>query len=187
MISLQSLYERSLIELDELRVFFKLPPPDSDANKRYRGRMFEKVLRDNEEPRISFVEKCYFYSVRDDDVLLFEEILVNRIIKLENLIDKHFSTIKNYIQREKEERKERDLQKAEECKEEVVRQCKIIEILKNFEEDKDLMFDDPEVYTYFKKLEQLIIYQDAIISEDRNELDNLRNIQRICRMQGSLS
>jgi hypothetical protein len=73
------------------------------------------------------------------------------------VIDEHFSRIKEAIQKDKEEKKERDLLKALEF-EEVVRKYKENEINKNFLEDEDLMFDNPEIYTYEKKLEQLVLY-----------------------------
>jgi len=144
--------------------------------------MFEKLLRDHEEPRKGFIEKCYFYNVREEDVKLFEEVLLRRIAKIEEVIEKHFMMIKTHIKNEKEERKERDIVKANELEEEVLRKIKIIEIEKNFLEDPDLKFDDPEVYTFHKKLEQLCNHEDALISEDKNDIDNLKRLQRICRM-----
>jgi hypothetical protein len=65
--------------------------------------------------------------------------------------------IKDVIQKDKEEKKERDLIKAQEL-EEVVRKYKEKEILKNFRDDEDLKFDNPAIYTFSKKLEQLVLY-----------------------------
>jgi hypothetical protein len=69
-----------------------------------------------------------------------------------------------------------------ECEEEVVRKVKLREIEQNFKEDEDLKFDDPKVYTIHKKLQQLVYHEDALIMEDKNDIDNLKRIQRICRM-----
>jgi hypothetical protein len=59
--------------------------------------VFEKLLRDHEEPRKGFIEKCYFYKIRDDDVMLYEELLLRRIEKIEEVIEKHFTVIKSHI------------------------------------------------------------------------------------------
>ena len=53
--------------------------------------------------------------------------------------------------------------------------------------DPDLMFDNPRIYTYDKKLEQLYEFEDELLKEDRIQKENRRGLQTICRMQGSNS
>ena len=77
---------------------------------------------------------------------------MDRVDKIEMVIEKHFQMIKEVIQREKEEKKERDLIKAQQ-QEDVLRKYKESEIERNFKMDEDLMFDNEEIYTYQKKLE----------------------------------
>lgn len=56
-----------------------------------------------------------------------------------------------------------------------------------FKNDPDLKFEDPKIYTYTKKLQQLTNHQDALIKQDKERLDNRRKMQTICRMKGSLT
>jgi hypothetical protein len=43
MVTLESLYHRSLIELDEFRLFFNIPAPNSKANIKMRSLIFSKL------------------------------------------------------------------------------------------------------------------------------------------------
>ena len=40
--------------------------------------------------------------------------------------------------------------------------------------DPDLKFDDPFIYTYEKKLEQLYEFEDEMLKEDRVQKENRR-------------
>lgn len=59
------------------------------------------------------------------------------------------------------------------------------EIKEAFENDEDIMFDNQNIYTMDKKLEQLKKFQETLLEQDRNAIDNITGAQRICRMQGS--
>ena len=50
--------------------------------------------------------------------------------------------------------------------------------------DPDLKFDDPNICTYEKKLEQLYEFEDDLLREDRILKENRRGLQTICRMTG---
>lgn len=60
-------------------------------------------------------------------------------------------------------------------------------IQKELQDDPDLQFDNPKICTYQKKLSQLYEFEEALLKEDKMKKENRRNIQTICRMQGSLS
>lgn len=45
-----------------------------------------------------------------------------------------------------------------------------------FKNDPDLKFEDPKIYTYTKKLQQLTNHQDALIKQDKERLDNRRKM-----------
>ena len=45
MINLQSVYQRSLFELQELRLFFNIPPKKDEFEKR-RDRLYQLILHD---------------------------------------------------------------------------------------------------------------------------------------------
>jgi hypothetical protein len=86
---------------------------------------------------------------------------------IEEAIDCHFVLIKEVIETKKKEKMERDLEKAEEL-DEFIREIKKKEIETKYKNDPDLMFDDHELYTYRKKLEQLNKYYEALLEQDRN-------------------
>lgn len=60
-------------------------------------------------------------------------------------------------------------------------------IQETLDADPDLQFDDPKIYTYDKKLEQLYEFEDELLRVDRIQKENRRGLQTICRMQGSNS
>jgi len=53
--------------------------------------------------------------------------------------------------------------------------------------DPELAFDDPSIYTYTKKLEKLNTYENELIKQDRDRLENRLGLQTICRISGSIS
>ena len=53
--------------------------------------------------------------------------------------------------------------------------------------DPNMQFNNPKIYTYQKKLEQLYEFEDELLREDRVMKENRRGLQTICRMKGSNS
>ena len=96
-------------------------------------------------------------------------------------MDEHFEFIKTAIREDAEEKRDREIEKTFE-KEDYRQKIEQALIEHKFATNPDLKFDDPNIYTYTKKLDQLMEFQDALIKAEKNDMNNRRNIQRICRM-----
>lgn len=53
-------------------------------------------------------------------------------------------------------------------------------------QDPELQFDNPEIFTYFKKLETLEYHSEKLFKADREQLMNRIGMKTICRMQESI-
>lgn len=73
--------------------------------------------------------------------------------------------------------------KADEDREgEIARQIELNIIKEQLQNDPDLQFDNPYIYTYEKKLMMLDKFEEDLIKNDRAKKENRRGIQTICRM-----
>lgn len=61
--------------------------------------------------REDFLEQCYLSGIVEDEVELYDNLLKKRIRDIETVVDKHFETITCVIQEEKEEKRDRDIEK----------------------------------------------------------------------------
>ena len=66
-------------------------------------------------------------------------------------------------------------------------EAELAKIEENLRFDEDLSFDDPEIFTYAKKLSDLYDNELGLIVADKQRKENRRGIQTICRMQGSMT
>ena len=53
--------------------------------------------------------------------------------------------------------------------------------------DPELQFNNPNIYTFKKKLEMLENFEEDLFKNDKACKENRRGIQTICRMQGSIT
>ena len=73
---------------------------------------------EEEYPRIrkhrihkNFEERCSNNNIQTKDVRLYDELLQDRIVDIEKVIKEHFSLITEVIEEEKQEKKDRDIEK----------------------------------------------------------------------------
>ena len=103
---------------------------------------------------------------------LYIDLLKKRIRDIEEVVNAHFETITKVIREEKEEKRDRDIEKTFKKEDyRMIIEQKIIE--QKFRSDPDLKFDE---YTIERKLEQLMSHQDALIRIDKERIENRRNV-----------
>lgn len=125
-------------------------------------------------------------NLTEEDVHEYDGLLKKRVRDIGEVIDAHFEFIKPAIVEEAEERRDREIEKTF-AKEDYRQKIDQRLIEHKFANNPDLKFDDPNYYTSAKKLEQLRDHQDQLVRAEKEDLNNRRNLQRICRMQGSLA
>lgn len=73
--------------------------------------IFDKNTEPAHHLRNEFLELCYLSGIVEDEVNLYDNLLKKRIRDIEEVIDKHFVTIKGVIVEEKEDKRDRDIEK----------------------------------------------------------------------------
>ena len=86
------------------------------------------------------------------------------------VIDEHFKLIEDVIFEEKEEKRDRDIEKTF-GKEDYRQRIEQMIIEAKFRDDPDLKF---ETYTFDKKLQELCDHQDSLIRQDKDRVENRR-------------
>lgn len=123
-------------------------------------------------------------NITENDVNEYDVLLKKRLVDIEEVIDSHFEFIQDSIREEAEEKRDREIEKTFE-KEDYRQKIDQALIEHKFKTNPDLNFEDLNYYTFTKKLEQLKDHQDQLIKAEKEDMNNRRNVQRICRMQGS--
>ena len=101
---LDSIYERSKKEHQDFLAYFKI-------NMATEKHMFNKKIKPSHKLREDFLEQCYLSGIVEDEVELYDNLLKKRIRDIEDVVDKHFATITGVILEEKEEKRDRDIEK----------------------------------------------------------------------------
>lgn len=101
---LDSIYERSRKEHQDFLAFFKI-------NMATEKHIFDKNKEPIHKLREDFLEHCYLSGIVEEEVTLYDNLLRKRIRDIEEVIDMHFETIKSAIVEEKEEKRDRDIEK----------------------------------------------------------------------------
>jgi len=173
--NLSAFHMRAHRELLDFYAFFGI-------NESTRPYIFpiEKPLKAHKLRR-AFEEHCRDSAIRPEQVEEYEELLLKRKRDVEAVIDDHFKQIREVIEDEKLEKRERDIEKTF-GKEDYRQKIEILIIKANFDADPDRAYDDPNIYTYEKKLQQLCDHQDALIRHAKE--GDRRKVQNICRMKG---
>lgn len=113
--------------------------------------MFNTAAKRPHPLRVDFLELCYMSGVVEENVNIYDKLLYKRIKDIEQVIDNHFELIKDVIWEEKEEKRDRDIEKTF-SKEDYRQKIDQMIIEAKFKNDPDLKFEDPKIYTYPKKL-----------------------------------
>lgn len=177
MLSLNSFYQRAQRDLLEFLAYFRI-------NRRTEKIFFGKDDRYHENYLLEeFRLRCFFNGLHSKDVLAYWSELLRRKTDIEKVIDGHFEMIKDSILKYRLSLRDREIEQS--FAKEVYRQ-RIDQAISEvqFNKDPDLRFDDNEHYTYARKLEKLITFEQDLLESDINSEDNLRRTQRICRLQG---
>lgn len=111
-----------------------------------------------------FKDMCDFYQVTTDQVKKYQAILNKRVHMIENVIDRHFSVVKQIMI--KAELADRDEAQGSTAKKELLRKL-----------------DD---ITYLEKLNYIIVKQDDLIKSNMIDIGNPHGQANIMRLRGSL-
>lgn len=204
--NLKQYYIRSIKDLEDIKDFYKISP----ATEREVLTIISKKGK-RSDLRIQFEEKCYLTKLTQEEIELYFQLLQQRIDDIEQVIDLHFDTIKKAIFQDKSDKIMRQQKKDREEQRKMFKgqsegtkshhHHSSDEESVNGEEDDlnkqilreklmgdpDLQFENPQIFTYMKKLDQLYEYEETLLLVDKNKKENRRGLQTICRMVGSLS
>lgn len=128
----------------------------------------------------NFEEHCARHKVLPSEVYQYDMLLQERIEEIEVVIDEHFQLIREVIEEEKLEKRERDIEKTF-GKEDYRQKIERLIIEANFEKDPDRQYSNRNIYTYEKMLQQLCDHQVQLI---RQHKDHDPTSNGICRMKG---
>ena len=139
--NLKSFYLRSQRDQKDFRAFFQInkstmeyifPPDDKYAQIR-KHRIYK-----------NFEERCSNYNIQTKDVKLYDELLQDRIVDIEKVIKEHFALITEVIEEEKQEKKDRDIEKTF-VKDEIRQKVERLIIETQFDQDPDRDYENYSV------------------------------------------
>lgn len=102
--NLDSFYQRSQREYEDFKAYFKI-------NEQTNKHQFNNEAKRPHPLRVDFLELCYMSGVVEENVKIYDKLLEKRIKDIEAVIDIHFELIKDVIFEEKEEKRDRDIEK----------------------------------------------------------------------------
>lgn len=174
--NLKAFYLRSKREQLDFWAFFGI----NDSTREYIV-----DIKDGRKSKIrqNFEDHCKSNKVSTDEVFLYDKLLTERCKEIEKVIEDHFNLIKEVIEEEKLEKRERDIEKTF-GKEDYRQKIERLIIEANFEKDPDRQYSNRKIYTFEKMLQQLCDHQVQLIRQHKEHYINDSQTTPICRMKG---